>query len=379
MSINMLFVDDEQDILDALENRFHAIRHFWHVRFANSAATALSMLSEEPADVVVSDMRMPDMDGAQLMAHIKHLWPATIRIMLSGETGNDHLLQATADAHQVLAKPCDVDLLKEKVGQAIRLRNCLSRPEVVQAVSRLGSLPALPELSQRLHALCVSGKASFEGISALIEQDPAMTARIMQLANAANIDGMAPVQHVREAVVRLGLDLVSSLIITESLFLQVTPGSGIHQAISECQAATLRMARLASELADPPELKQTVFAVAMLRSVGDLALCLISKDDPIPIPPAVLSGYLLSLWGFPLDQVAAVTFSHAPMMGNPGPDDPATVVHVANALQLHLERKTGGNVQEVVDPDWLAQCPGSEQTLKYWLRVAKAFNEERPA
>lgn len=382
MSISMLFVDDEMDILEGLENRFHPLRHFWKTRFANSGEEALRLLNEEPADVVVSDMRMPGMDGADLLSQVRQQWPSTIRIMLSGETGQDGLLKATAVAHQVLGKPCDIDQLKDKVSQAIRLRNCLNQPDVVEAVSHLGSLPALPEIYQRLQALISAGNPPIEKIAELIEQDAAMTARIMQLANAANIADMPPVQHVHEAVMRLGLDLVNSLIVTQALYLKVTPGSTMHQAISDCQAATLRTARLASELADPPELKQTVFAVAMLRSVGELALLQVNAAPSVNIHPVLLSGYLLSLWGFPLDQVAAVTFSHLPMLGNPGPDDAATVVHVANALQRHLDRSLTDPLPaepEELDREWLSQCPGSTETLRYWTRIARAFNTEQAA
>jgi len=378
----MLFVDDETDILEGLENRFHPLRHFWHARFASSGEEALRLLAEEPADVIISDMRMPGMDGAELLAKVRQQWPSMIRIMLSGETGDEGLLRATAAAHQVLAKPCDIDRLKDKVSQAIRLRNCLNQPPVIEAVSQLGSLPALPEISQKLQSLISDGHGTIDKIASLIEQDAAMTARIMQLANAANIAEQPPVQHVHDALARLGLELVHSLIVTQALSLKVTTGSVMHQAIIDCQAAAVRTARLASELADPPELKQTVFAIAMLRSVGELALLQVGVQASVSIHPVLLSGYLLSLWGFPLEQVAAVTFSHLPMLGNPGPDDAATVVHVANALQRHLDRSLTDPLPpqpEELDPEWLSQCPGSTETLRYWTRIARAFNTEQAA
>lgn len=382
MSISLLFVDDDQDILDGFEHRFHPVRQFWKARFATSAEQALALLAEAPVDVLVTDMRMPGMDGARLLDEVSARWPGTIRIMLSGEIGRDGMLRATHSAHQVLAKPCDIDLLKNKVSQAMRLRQCLNQPALIEAVNRLGTLPALPEISQQLQQLIDGGEASIADVASLIEQDAGMTARLMQLANAANFVGQPGVQHVQEAVMRLGLELVSSLIVTQALYLQVQPGSPLHDALSQCQGAAVRTARLASELADPADLKQTVFAVAMLRSVGELALMQIGGETPVTVHPVLLSGYLLSLWGFPLDQVAAVTFSHLPMLGNPGPDDAATVVHVANALQRHLDRSLTDplpDAPEELDPDWLSQCPGSAETLRYWTRVARAFNTEQAA
>lgn len=379
MSISLLFVDDEPDVLEGLENRLHPSRRFWPARFASSGAEALAMLREAPADVVISDMRMPGMDGAQLLAQIRSEFPGTLRIILSGETGQDGLMRALACAHQVLAKPCDLDLLKDTVGQAMRLRGCLNDPALVAAISSLGPLPTLPDTSRRLQEALAGGEVDIEEIAALIEQDVALNARLIQLANSAYFQASPAVHHVRDAIMRLGLELVGSLVVTESLQAG-DPRDAMHQAMQACQDEAVRIARLASELADSPSLKQTVFAVAMLRCVGRLALLTLEREMTADIHPVLLSGYLLSMWGFPLRMVAAVTFSHQPMLGNPGPDDPATVVHVASALQHHLEQDPQAPLPsepQEIDSEWLNQCPGSTQTLRYWARVAQAFHREQ--
>lgn len=380
MSISLLFVDDEPDVLEGLENRLHPSRRFWPARFASSGEEALAMLREAPADVVISDMRMPHMDGAELLEQVRVEFPGTLRIILSGETGQDGLMRAIACAHQVLAKPCDLDTLKDTVGQAMRLRACLNDPALVAAISSLGPLPALPDTSRRLQALLAQGEAPIEAVAELIEQDVALNARLIQIANSAYFQSHPPIHHVRDAIMRLGLELVGSLTLTEALEAGTPTDAARHDAMEACQAEAVRIARLASELADAPRVKQTVFAVAMLRCVGPLALLMLGRDTAPDVHPVLLSGYLLSMWGFPLRMVAAVTFSHQPMLGNPGPDDPATVVHVASALQRHLDHDPQAPLPpepQEIDSEWLSQCPGSTETLRYWARIARAFHLEQ--
>ena len=67
---SILFVDDEPFVLEALQRMLHSMRQEWNMRFATGGAEALRMMAEFPAEVVVSDMRMPDINGAQLLNEI---------------------------------------------------------------------------------------------------------------------------------------------------------------------------------------------------------------------------------------------------------------------------------------------------------------------
>ena len=108
----ILFVDDEPLILEALERSLSPMNREWHMRFACCGAEALEQLEEEPADVVISDMRMPQMSGAELLNEVKRRHPRTVRLILSGFADMEMILQCIEGTHQFLAKPCSSETLK---------------------------------------------------------------------------------------------------------------------------------------------------------------------------------------------------------------------------------------------------------------------------
>ena len=80
----ILFVDDENNILDGIRRLLHADRKRWDMEFAIGGEAALRACEAGRFYVVVSDMRMPGMDGATLLGHIRDLYPSTARLILTG-------------------------------------------------------------------------------------------------------------------------------------------------------------------------------------------------------------------------------------------------------------------------------------------------------
>lgn len=107
MKIKILFVDDEPMVLQGLQRVLRPLRNEWETAFANSGQEALEKLSQEPFDVIVTDMRMPGMDGGQLLTRVKERYPHMVRIILSGQADKTMVMKSVKPAHQYLAKPCD--------------------------------------------------------------------------------------------------------------------------------------------------------------------------------------------------------------------------------------------------------------------------------
>lgn len=128
----ILFVDDEANVLKALRRVFHNEHYVTYA--ASSGAEGLAILRQHNVDLIISDMRMPEMDGAEFLTQVVMQWPDTIRILLTGHAD----LQSTIDAvnkgriYNYCNKPWNDDELKLLVRNALeqkRLReerDCLS-------------------------------------------------------------------------------------------------------------------------------------------------------------------------------------------------------------------------------------------------------------
>ena len=117
--IRVLFVDDEPEILEALERIFRRERGHWDLRFAQSGSDALEELRREGVDVVVSDLRMPVMDGATFLAAVRAEFPKTIRIVLSESSDSQLFERAWPSSHMMLTKSCEHRSLRDAIARLV--------------------------------------------------------------------------------------------------------------------------------------------------------------------------------------------------------------------------------------------------------------------
>mgnify|MGYP001809527716 FL=1 len=336
MAVEVIFVDDEPDVLEGIENRLYGIRSNWRCRFAASGVEALKLLNQRPADVVVSDMRMPGMDGAELLEVVKLRFPATVRIILSGETGSRGFLRAAAVAHQVLAKPCDLVALQRLIGETLQLQARLHNEVVVSAVHDLMVLPSLPEICGRLEIALLDEGTFAQDVAELLEEDPAIVSRILHVANSPFFRGAGEVTDLRVAITRLGFELIRGLVLSEELYSRIERGSALHGSVAECQRETLRCAHIVSAIALPFQDRRRLFTAAVLYGVGRLQRLSLPELTHAQVADGELAGYLLSLWGLPFGLVQTVAFADRPSLLGCDGDHPAVSLHIGLALTRRL-------------------------------------------
>ena len=142
----ILFVDDEPMVLKGLQRTLRKRRAEWDTVFASNGMEALEILDQQPMDVIVSDLKMPDMDGMQLLTTVRERHPHMVRIILSGNTDHEVTLRSVQYAHQNLTKPCDAEVLKQTLAKLFALREILADESVKKIVSQIESLPSLPSI-----------------------------------------------------------------------------------------------------------------------------------------------------------------------------------------------------------------------------------------
>src|SRR3990167_2473437 len=137
----MLFVVEHSKLLDGVKPALPPMRHEWDMTFVTSGAEALTALEQAPFDVIVSDMRMPGMSGAQLLKEVQQRYPQIVRIVLSGQSDQEMIYQSISATHQYLAKPCESEMLKAAVMRACALRELLGNDSLRRLVTGMQQIP----------------------------------------------------------------------------------------------------------------------------------------------------------------------------------------------------------------------------------------------
>ncbi|WP_457574089.1 HDOD domain-containing protein [Desulfolithobacter sp.] len=352
----ILFVDDESNILAGLRRMLRPMRHQWNLAFADSGRKALEVMAEEPFDVVVSDMRMPGMDGAELLTMIQKTYPHAIRIMLTGHADDEAILRTVGVVHQFLSKPCSPEQLKSVLDRATALHDLMTNGQLKNLISRLGSLPSLPSIYARLQRLLNDPESSIQDVGHLIEQDLAMSAKVLQLVNSAFFGLYKTIDSPSRAVNLLGLDTIKALVLGVQVFTELKTTSSIF-SVDALWQHSLKTGRLAREIAlnnsDNREVADNSFIAGILHDIGKLILLsslpdqfgqavLLAEEQKICLHMAEkeifqaahdsVGAYLLGLWGLPSPVIEAIGFHHR--LGD-FPEQsftPALAVHIADVL-----------------------------------------------
>ena len=212
MTKRILFVDDDPMVLSGLERSLRSMRKEWEMQFVLGGREALDAMAHAPFDVVISDMRMPGMDGAELLERVKQQFSRTVRMVLSGQSDRDTIFRSTKPTHQYFSKPCDAEELKQKLIRALALRDVLDNPKLMQWVSQVETVPSLPSLCQSLRSLLASPAASIAAVADIVVQDMGMTAKLLQLVNSAFLGVAERGSDPRRAASVIGIDNLRALV-----------------------------------------------------------------------------------------------------------------------------------------------------------------------
>ena len=118
---HIVFVDDEPGVLSGLRRALRSERHRWDLSFAGDGRSALAVLAERPCAVLVSDFRMPGMDGAELLTAVRDRHLAGARVILSGQIDAIAVDTVHILADRLLPKPCSPEKIIGCVAELIDL------------------------------------------------------------------------------------------------------------------------------------------------------------------------------------------------------------------------------------------------------------------
>jgi HD-like signal output (HDOD) protein/CheY-like chemotaxis protein len=384
----ILFVDDEPSVLGALESILRKERHRWDVVVALGGVEALLELERAPVDVIVSDMRMPGMDGAELLSRVKALYPRTARLVLSGHADQAALLRTLCVAHQFLSKPREAIVLRAAIQRTIDLQQKLNDEGNRTLVGSLGGLPSASRLYADLERAAADPKSDATEIARIIRRDPAMTIKILQLVNSAFFRQSSGVVSVERAVAFLGLELIRGLALTAQIFSGIDQRSLKGLSLDAFQVESVRAARLAKRFASP-EHADEAFTAALVHDIGKVVLALGAPDKfadavrqakesgrPLHVVErevlgsnhAEVGAYLLGAWGLPFSIVESVAYHDEPRGVAEGPCEVVAVVHAVDALMAELDASDPS--EAILDTDFMERA-GLSGKLETWRAMVK--------
>lgn len=357
MKHRLLFVDDEPLVLQGLQRMLRPMRNEWEMEFVTSGAAALERMAQTPFDVVVADMRMPGMNGAELLNEVMKRHPQTVRLILSGNADEELIMKCVGITHQYLSKPCDPEALKAAVNRAFDMGVSLNNPKLKQLVGQIDHLPSMPSLYLEMVNQLQDPDVDLGDIANTISKDIAMTAKILKLVNSAFFGLRHQVASSGEAVTYLGINTLKTLVLTIHAFAQFEgqhrDGFSLERLWSHSLHVAATARRIAAAEQGERSLLEEAFVAGMLHDTGQLMLVANLPDpyqavieqahasqQPLETVEAAvlgtnhaeLGGYLLGLWGLPVPVVEAIAFHHHPRLSRTPGFSALTAVHVAESL-----------------------------------------------
>ncbi|HEX9592906.1 MAG TPA: response regulator [bacterium] len=398
MKKRVLFVDDEPNVLRGLQRMLRSQREEWEMAFAGGGEEGLALMEQERFDVVVSDLRMPGMDGAEFLTAVMRRYPNVVRLILSGHSQWELIMKSLGPAHQYLTKPCDADQLKAAVTQAFALRELLADPNLRALVARMDTLPSLPALYQKILAALRSPDASCRTVGEIVSQDPAMAAKVLQLVNSAFFGVGQHVSKPAQAVALLGLDTIRSLVLSVHVFSELDPRQVNALSLDVLWAHCLTVGTLAKRIAqtevEDPKLWDDALLAGLLHDIGNLVLAvnlpeeyravreraddgevdlLAAQRQVFGATHAEIGAYLLGLWALPDPIVEAVAFHHQPSRCQHRGFSPLTAVHAANCL-CSFSGEGGTEQDRAFDVNYLTAL-GLADKVPTWRELYEPLRE----
>jgi putative nucleotidyltransferase with HDIG domain len=352
----VIFVDDDLLLLGKYRKAFIAQNVPWQAEYVDSAARALSKMSQISFDAAVVDLVMPATDTNKLLKEIATRYPSTLRIAVSDQEKRT-ALQMQAPAHQHLAKPFEPALLQTSLARAFEATDLLPNGKLKQMMGTIQGLPTPPAVYAEVLRELQSLEPNMEKAGEIIAKDLGLTTKLLQLVNSAFFGLPRAISNPIEAAMFLGTGTLKALVLSIQTFSQFPkPDVQLVNQDSLWQHSwkTGVFAKTICEKEKMTfEVTQDAFIAGLLHDIGKLLMASnfpdeyrsalkLAKDSSSPeweaelklyqATHAEVGAYLLGLWGLAPSIINTVGSHHRPLESSPKGFSPLTAVHIANLL-----------------------------------------------
>lgn len=383
-----LFVKSEAVRASAIDDLLSGSQHSWKVIFAADSKDAFALLEKEaPFDVVVASPSLPGLDAPTFLEDVGQRFPSIARVWF-GERAVLDRLEAAERSQRALPGTNRLDGLDALLERSYALQRVITNPSVQAMVGQLDKLPSLPKTYWALMKAASEPRTSVTDIAKIIESDPAMSVRVLQLVNSAYFGLRRRVTSIQQAVTFLGLELLKALVLSAHVFTALDAREVGGFRPEQFQLYSFRVARIAQKLATDKAISDEAFTAGILHDIGQLALAVkqpakftewlertVEGTKPMGELEREIFGVgheevgatLLSAWGIPFSIVECVAWHHRPSAATGGDMQLLAVVHAASALTGIV---TCGDPPESLDVAFLRRT-GVEDRLADWRALVE--------
>jgi HD-like signal output (HDOD) protein len=354
----ILFVGQDEVFGRELQAQIPGSDDPWSIQFARSGEEALALCFDHSFDAVISDASLPGMKGPEFLDAFMQRQPKAMRLVTSDLADVEGTMKCIGHAHHHLLKPCSAATLLDALRQGWAAERWLPSEPAQKLISQMRQVPSPPKTYFRIVEEAKSPACSLEKIAGHIEEDPAITAKVMQLANSAVFGLQLHIIHPMEAISYIGLETTKALVLLAHTFSSFDQIALAGFSVEELWVHSVRTGQLAQRIAllenAGLEIAQEAFAAGLLHDLGKLMLAANSPDifantcklarqqhcnlweaeaqESPNVGHAELGATILEIWGLPRPITEAVALHHCPWRNHEHSFSPVTAVHAANIL-----------------------------------------------
>lgn len=340
--MRILLVDGDAALLQERRRAFWKRHRNWEVVLAASGAEAIQALGRDPVDILMSDMSLPDMAGADLIRYAREHMVGTVRIALAEPDTAESLEEVEVNLHRLFLKPVEPEFLIGVV-ESLDIEDDEANVRAVRTfVGGLGKVPSLPSLYQELVALLQREDAGMGEVARIIRKDLGAASQVLKLANSAHGRSDRPVSEIGQAVAMLGVDSLRSLVLFRGLISSFDSPKLQGLDLEQLWFHSFEVATGARKLAAlEGETRQAdiAFSAGLLHDIGMVVLATdpvgryrnvlvqaqtsriplsVLEHDVYGVDHAQVGAHLLNLWGLPPSFCRPVREHHAPPASHEG-------------------------------------------------------------
>lgn len=393
--MKIIFVDDEPNVLRGIRRMLHSMEGEWDIEFVTGGQKALDRMAEKEFDVLVTDMRMPEMDGSQLLEEVMAKYPSTIRLVLSGQSREEVIFRTVGPAHQFLSKPCDSNILKNTINSSLALRKMLKSARVLKIVSQIDKLPSLPNSYIEITEELRKEDCSMRKVADIVHRDVAMSAQILKLVNSSFFGLPNHITDIAQAVSFLGIDVLRPLVLSIGTFSQFTHKKLDFKSMEEVIHFSMMTASFCREIARhekfSKEDEENMYVAGLLNEIGDIVILselpadyreiykeikeknishLEAEEAVLGVNHGEIGAYLLGIWGLKDCITEAIAYFMNPIACCNMENQLLPVLHFSWASALAFCKDGNDTEMKSLSIDYMEKC-GKKDNIPVWKELCR--------